>query len=771
MNQWRRRCRSDRRSEKMQSDCAKMKERLSTLQQKCQNEEEKLQLKKTQLKDVELSLSELQQRRKHTLQELEQVTTETAKMEREKRRLEIVLRDYRAQKDSISYKLQDLMRQKKASAVESRVVMSVLEREEMDRQLDMAKTELFAEQRRSREKLESMQEKLEETREELQRATEAERLLRTRCACLEEEQRQKKDQTEGELGECRIRVGTLEKMLAQRELQLLDLKEQHGALKEERNGLKGELQYLESRHSDELKEAKEQVQRMSVSKQKEAEWANTLKEQAASLTRHIESLKTTIKLKEEEVRKLIDSLEQQREEAKKQEEELRVEASQKEHQALEEARRKWEVEKVEAVQEQCGILEEKNRKKLESMRSEMQRERSKTSALQQKVLELKTRVQELESESSAQQREQESLLAVICKSLKEEHQAELQKIQEQMAEESRRAAQRLEQAVQLAEKESDRLRLMLKDKESSHHEITAELDKQLRQCAQELTVECQHLLLLVEQSGAKQSSVEITLSLTVTEALTNLRMLRKPLKQTISHLHQELHKQKEATEQLRKAKERELSIQRQQLRMERDQAMDSLKERLIQEHIEELSSLNLAHMHDGEAEGGAAASLRKQLRAKDLELRQVQRSMAQWKEQTAARLACRFEEEMTSELERCKIKLLRGRKTSRNQEEMQRKSGRPDRDLMSYTEEAHISVPPPSVHVAAPHSSSDVGSLKLLRYLQSKVKQLRVENQVYTSTPTSSNTVPLDLSGSYLTTITQDISGIQSLSSIRTASS
>lgn len=38
--------------------------------------------------------------------------------------------------------------------------MSALEREEMDRQLDGAKTELFAEQRRARERLESMQEVL-----------------------------------------------------------------------------------------------------------------------------------------------------------------------------------------------------------------------------------------------------------------------------------------------------------------------------------------------------------------------------------------------------------------------------------------------------------------------------------------------------------------------------------------------------------------------------------------------------------------------------------
>lgn len=58
------------------------------------------------------------------------------------------------------------------------------------------------------------------------------------------------------------------------------------------------------------------------------------------------------------------------------------------------------------------------------------------------------------------------------------------------------------------------------------------------------------------------------------------------------------------------------------------------------------------HLSDGGAEGGAAASLRKQLQAKDMELRQVQRRMAQWKEQTAARLAFKFEEELTAELER-----------------------------------------------------------------------------------------------------------------------
>ncbi|XP_023269292.1 trichohyalin-like [Seriola lalandi dorsalis] len=674
--------------------------------------------------------------------------------------------------------LATLSQHRKSVKERNSVIMSLLEREEMERQLDNAKTELFAEQRRAREKLESVQENLEETCEELQRATEAESSLRSRCASLEKKQTQKKEEIEAlevqvnklqvELGECKIRVGTLEKMLAQREQQLLDSQEQCRALQAERDGLKVELQHLKIQHYTALKEAQEQTQRMTVNQQAEEEEASALKEQTLALTRCIESMQSSIQLKDEEAKMLRKSLEKRREEAKNREEELHVEASEKVQETIEAKRRKWEAEKVEAVQMHCGILEEQNKKSLESMRIEMQQEKSKAQALQHKVLELKTRVQELENESCAKQREQDSFLAVICKSLKEEHQAELQRLKKQVAQESQRTVLWLEQAVHLEEKEADRLRVMLQERESSHDQITAELDQQLRHWAQDLGAECQHLHLLVEQSGAKQNAVQLPASSTVAEAVTNLRALRKQLEHLISHLHQELDSQKKNTEKLRKDKEREIIIQRQQLRMERDQALDSLKERLIQEHIEELTSLNRAHVSDGGSEGGGVAvSLRKQLKAKDLELRQVQRSMGQWKEQTAARLACKFEEELTAELER---------KMSKTQGERQRKSERPEGEMTLSAKETQNSVCSPFLHVvdsAASHSPSDVASFKLLRYLQSRVKQLRLENQAFTWSSSPPDTVPVDLSGSYLKTITQgqDSAGIQTQSAIRTVSS
>lgn len=67
----------------------------------------------------------------------------------------------------------------------------------------------------------------------------------------------------------------------------------------------------------------------------------------------------------------------------------------------------------------------------------------------------------------------------------------------------------LEQAVQLAEKEAERFRVMLEERESSHNQIKAELDQQLRAWTQELGVECQHLYLLVEQCGAKQNALHL----------------------------------------------------------------------------------------------------------------------------------------------------------------------------------------------------------------------------------------------------------------------
>lgn len=70
---------------------------------------------------------------------------------------------------------------------------------------------------------------------------------------------------QSELGECTMRKDVLEKTLAQKELQLLDLQQQQEALCAERDGLRGALQLLKAQHSSVVKKAQEQSQRMAVS--------------------------------------------------------------------------------------------------------------------------------------------------------------------------------------------------------------------------------------------------------------------------------------------------------------------------------------------------------------------------------------------------------------------------------------------------------------------------------------------------------------------------
>ncbi|RVE68281.1 hypothetical protein OJAV_G00089310 [Oryzias javanicus] len=201
----------------------------------------------------------------------------------------------------------------------------------------------------------------------------------------------------------------------------------------------------------------------------------------------------------------------------------------------------------------------------------------------------------------------------------------------------------------LAGEESAGVRALQEELEK-HERCEEELQRQLE-------AECQRLLLFLEQNGVKQEAGGPPQSLTAADALGHLRTLGEQLRLFAGRLQQELDSQKQVCEELKREKETELSVQRQQQCIEKDQALTSLRERLIKEHMEELCSLKCTCVDRGGPEWeGEVASLYRQLQAKDLQLRHIQRSMDQWEEQTATRLACKFEEAVIDELERCKKK-------------------------------------------------------------------------------------------------------------------
>ncbi|XP_014863395.1 PREDICTED: centromere-associated protein E-like [Poecilia mexicana] len=212
--------------------------------------------------------------------------------------------------------------------------------------------------------------------------------------------------------------------------------------------------------------------------------------------------------------------------------------------------------------------------------------------------------------------------------------------------------------------------------------------------------------------------------------LTGLQEERDSLQADRDDLMRELQLYREL-EEAQVATQQELNLQRK----EKDQA---LKARLIQEHIEELRSLKRVPW----SEGGAAACLCRQLKAREQELRQLKTNTAQWKQQTAARLADGFAEQLTADLERCKTTLMRC-SFYRNASKMKETS--PDGSTMSGAKESQEAVCSHLHHAvvcAAAHVPSDISLFQLLCSLQSRVKQLQV----------FPDTLSFDVSGSSLTT-------------------
>ncbi|XP_053336629.1 trichohyalin [Clarias gariepinus] len=770
---------------------------------------------KSELICVGLSLADLKKEKETAAHGVERLRQEVEEAEKEQHTLHLSVAHTRTHTELLRSELQKLQAQRDSYAQEVKALQesqaalqrhitnvhqdsrhvhsgcaSALEREEMDRLLDNAKSELFSEQRRFRHTLDSMQDRLEEVTQELEQKQEENRKLRDKCTQLKEKL-STTTKTRQELQECvrreRVeqegRIGALEKIVAQKELVLLATQQEKSHLEmeirtvreEHRAKLTAALEHAQKQKEVEVEQLRTQMTltqaeelqrvRIQVHELKEA----ALREQAVAHTRHTESLHTRIQMKDEEVTRLQESLKQQQEEMRRREEELRGETQ--------EQVRRGEEQRAESLRELQVRLEKQMQEVERRGRAEVEREKRSTLALQNKVLELQKTVDELDSAASKQ--------TAVIRALRDEHQTELFKLRRRLLQEAESEAVRLRECVKRSEQELQAMRAQLAESERLQQGAAMKHEQQDASWAQDIHTECVCLHELLVQNGCNADNTHLTHSGTVSEAVQVLQSLRKSLQHLISNLQNHISSLTRAKQQLSADKDEELRVQREQLTAEKEKAINTLREKLIQDHIEELSSLSRVHLHDDDEREGVAARLRRQLRAKDEELRQVQRSMAQWKEKTAARLARKFEQEVTSELERWKVDWLRKRKACRQKSEQHRRLEQLEEEMRHLTasssEIANVSTSSASsAHVPdAAMSSHDLDSYKLLRHLQSRIRLLQADTQSQTHTYTLSaarlhrdrGNRERELAGSYLETISQarDSSVTRQRSDLKTA--
>ncbi|XP_046697667.1 trichohyalin isoform X2 [Silurus meridionalis] len=752
---------------------------------------------------VEPSLAELQQQKLAGVQEMDRLREEVERAEKEKHTLHLSVGHTRTHTQLLRSELNKLQAQRDLYIQEVRALQesqaalqrhmttihhdssprrymnsgcaSALEREEMDHLLDKAKSELFSEQRRFRHTLETMQERLEEVNQGLEQKQEENRKLKEKCSKLEQKlitatktRQDLQESVQKERVEQEGRLGALEKIVAQKELLLL-------AAQEEKNHLEMEIRAVREEHSAKLtasishaqkqKELEleqfrtqmtlthtEELQRVRIQVHEIKEAA--LREQAVTHTRHTESLHNRIQMKEEEVNRLEECLKQQQEELRKREEELRGEMQEQVKRVMAQEQKKWEEQRAESVRELQARLEKQMQEVEKRGKAEVEKEKRGALELQNKVLELQKTVEELDRAASKQ--------TVVIRALRDEHQTEIYKLRRQLQQEAEGEAVRLKKSVRRSEAELQAVRAELQGMraelaeqgrlqqgaEARHEQLNASW-------AQDIHAECVCLQELLTFTGFTVDNTHLSHGVTVNEAVKVLQSLRKSFQHLIPSLQTHITSLTHTKQQLSADKEEELRVQREQLIAEKEKAVNALREKLIHEHIEELSSLNRARVHEDDEGGGTAARLRRQLRAKDEELRQVQRNMVQWKEKTMARLARKFEQELTSELDRkpCRHKSDQRRRLEQLEGEM--------RHLTASSSEI-TDVPPSSTsstHLPDTANTRDLDSFKLLRHLQSRIRQLQADAQSQTHTYTP-NVVRLhrdrrntELAGSYLETI------------------
>ncbi|XP_017307877.1 golgin subfamily A member 6-like protein 24 isoform X2 [Ictalurus punctatus] len=745
---------------------------------------------------VELSLAELQQQKVAAVQVVERLRKEVEQAEKEQHTLHLSVTHTRTHTQLLRSELHKLQAQRDLYIQEVRALqesqaalqrhittvhhdasphrhvnhgcVSALERQEMDRLLDNAKSELFSEQRRFRHTLDSMQERLEEVTQELEQKLEENRKLREKCSQLEEKlttvtktRQELQESVQSERVEQEDRLRALEKIIAQKELLVLETQEEKnrlemeiGAAREEHSAkLKAALGHAQKQKEVEVEQLRtqmtlthtEELQRVRIQVHEIKEAA--LREQAVTHTRHTESLHNRIQMKEEEVNRLQESLKEQQEELRRREEELRGDTQEQVRRAVAREQRRWEEQRAESLREQQVRLEKQMQEVERRGRAEGEREKRSALALQNKVLELQKTVEELDSTVLKQ--------TAVIRALRDEHQTELYKLRRQLQQEAESERVRLKECVRRSEQELQSVRAELAECEHLQQGAAARNEQQKASWAQDIHTECVCLQELLTQNGFTVDNTHLSHSVTVSEAVKALQSLRKSLQHLITSLQDHITSLTHTKQQLSTDKEEELRVLREQLTSEKERAVNALREKLIQEHIEELSSLNRVRLRDDDDGEGVAARLRRQLQAKDEELRQVQRNMVQWKEKTTARLARKFEQELTCELERkaCRLKSEPRRRLEQLEGEM--------RHLTASSSEI-TAIPASSAssaHVPDTASSHDLDSYKLLRHLQSRIRQLQADTQSHTHTYTPSaarlnrergNT---ELAGSYLETI------------------
>ena len=198
----------------------------------------------------------------------------------------------------------------------------------------------------------------------------------------------------------------------------------------------------------------------------------------------------------------------------------------------------------------------------------------------------------------------------------------------------------------------------------------------------------------------------------VTDSLANLRACISELVPHVHGLRETIDSLKLKVHCLKDEKDQELKALKDHFELEKEKDVEVVREKLVRTHVQELQDMQDALNKENDAE----SALRQSLRDKEVEIQDLKRSMSKWKDETASKLAKEIEKDMEHSLE----------KRFRSDYEASKEEFLNQQKLIIRMED-QISRMKAEQALGKP-GTSDTSTVKLLRHLQDRVRQLKVEN-------------------------------------------
>ncbi|XP_077995644.1 uncharacterized protein LOC144449093 isoform X3 [Glandiceps talaboti] len=656
--------------------------------------------------------------------------------------------------------------------------MSQLERLELERQLNSTKEELFIEKKSARTQVETLQEEVEDTKHRLEDSENARLNLAERCGTLEAKLQALENDTKKQIGEKteafdglkdklakematmkqemehrNRRVLALESDIAEKEMANRQLQEK---LIENQAEVRDEVQNRErtveekerllkaaqaekemalNNLRDELRRGKDR-DLMELQNKMEKERRDEVANQEDRIAEQMAEFQQVLLTKEEEVQMIRDRLRQQEEATRNLGERMREEAKEQIKSAISTEREIWEKEMERHISREQEAWEEESAKNIGKLKEEVDQEKQMILQLQNTIATLREEMEAHRQENRALHREKIDAVTKAREAARKEKQTELDKLREKLTQEKFKDVDKLRQKLRDQDDELMQLRTDTRCHSQKEKEISLQVERHERSLISEINDECKKTASAIGTSPRKviatsskadrspsvngsptrsPKPVRSGLRPQVGEALGNLKSVNEELRQHLQRMKGDLEKEKKNTSKSRKEKEADLKRQRVQLERSKAAQMEALRDRLVTEHLEELNKLQKAVSKDD-------STLHRELRNKDEELKEITKNMNVWKEETAQKMARKFEEELNREIDRrMKDQSRKLEITYKSQlSDQQRQMERLERELRRVAADKSSSLDT--------SQNSDTSTIRLLRHLQERVKHLREEN-------------------------------------------